>query len=194
MTKKVTSIVLVSALVLTIGIFAFAAPQQGGGMRHAGFGMNMAERFFIRAEMLLRMKDQLGLTPDQVAKIEKMNDQFSEASIKLHANIQIAEIKLKNILSKDNVDRKAAENMIRDIAKMKTDAQVDRINFMLDVKSILTPDQVKKIQELRMNRMRDVRDKIRDKIRDKMRDRKGGQGPNAMTPPPPPDEDPKDVM
>jgi hypothetical protein len=46
------------------------------------------------------------------------------------------------------------EKMIRDIAKMRTDLQVDRLNYLLDLKSLLTPEQITKIEELKKEKRR----------------------------------------
>lgn len=156
MTKKVVSLGIVMVLVLAAGFYMWAAPQRENGMKHAGFGLMMAEKFFLGPEMLLKHKDELGLSQDQVAKIEKMRDAFMESHIKQQADIKIKEMKLRSAIQKDKIDRKEVEKMIRDIAKQRTDMQIDRMNYLLDVKSVLTDEQIKKIEEFRKNRRHEM--------------------------------------
>ena len=117
--------------------------------KHMMQGQRTAERNLFRGNYLLRFKDEIGLTADQVSKIEKMNITFQESVIKTMADVKVKELKLANYLRGDKVKRSTAEKMIREIAKLKTDMQVDRIYYMLDIKEILTPEQEKKIESFR---------------------------------------------
>jgi Spy/CpxP family protein refolding chaperone len=47
------------------------------------------------------------------------------------------------------------EKMIRDIAKLKTDMQIDNMNYLLDVKNVLKPEQITKIEEFKKQRRKD---------------------------------------
>ena len=123
-------------------------------MRHTGFGIMMAEKNLLPARMLLRFKDEIALTAEQVSKIEKMNEAFQEAFIRRQADVKVQELKLNSLLKEEKVNRGKMEKLIRGIAKMKTDAQIDRINHLLDVKAVLTADQIKKIDEFKRTRMK----------------------------------------
>ena len=50
------------------------------------------------------------------------------------------------------MDRKEVEKHIRQISKIKTDMIVDYMNYLLDVKEILTPAQREKIKQLKKRR------------------------------------------
>jgi Spy/CpxP family protein refolding chaperone len=157
MTKKVTVILIAVMFMMS---FSFVAEAQGKGrrgdmMRHAGFGLRMAEKNLFPGRMLLKFKDEIGLTADQVTKIEKMNDLFGEAKIRRQADIKVQQMKFQTYIKKETVDRKKMEKMIRDIAKMKTDMQIDNMNYLLDVKKVLTPEQITKIEEFRNQRRKD---------------------------------------
>jgi Spy/CpxP family protein refolding chaperone len=173
MTKKLT-IILVLGLLLTAGnLFSVPNPQgkgKPGMMKHGRFGIHMAENNLFHARMLLRMKDRIGLTDDQVKKIEKMHDRYMEANIKIKADLQIKELKFKSYLKEDNINRKKMEKMIRDIAQVKTDMQVDHMNYLLDLKTLLTNEQLQKIEEekkLRRHKMMKERFKRREPRRDR---------------------------
>ena len=115
----------------------------------------MVEKNLLPANMLLKFKDEIGLTTDQVSKITKMQDGYRETAIKKQADIKILELKLGSYMKESKIDRAKMEKMIRDIGKMRTDSQIEHINYLLDLKDILTAEQVKKIDEFKKNRMHD---------------------------------------
>jgi hypothetical protein len=84
MTKKVTILTLIAAglIFLAANFAAEAAVMSPDMMRHAGFRIRMAERNLFPGYMLVRFKDEIGLTENQVKKIEKMQDLFREAGIR----------------------------------------------------------------------------------------------------------------
>jgi Spy/CpxP family protein refolding chaperone len=162
--KNKTLILIISAMIILTGT-TFGAGYISKHMRQ-GFGM--VDNNMIRGQMLLRLKTELKLTDDQVKKIEKMSFNFQESVIKRMADTKIMEIKLANYLRGDKINRKTVEKMIKDIAMMKADMQIDRIYHFLDIKSVLTPEQIKKAEELkktykRRSFFRNQRDKKGDR-------------------------------
>lgn len=138
--------------------------------KHMMLGQRTAERNMFHEQFLLRFKDEIGLTSDQVSKIEKMHIAFQESVIKRTADVKVREMKLASYLKGDKVKRSTAEKMIREISKLKTDTQVDRIYYLLDLKDVLTPEQVKKIDEIKKRmfdrkRRTDLRKKVVDRIK-----------------------------
>ena len=156
MTKKLTILTLLAAglIFISANFTADAAVMSPDMMRHAGFKIRMAEKNLFPGHMLIKFKDEIGLTEDQLSKIEKMQNLFQEAGIRKKADIKVLELKLHSYLKAEQINRKKMEKMIRDIAKMKTDLQVDRLNYLLDLKSLLTPEQIAKIEELKKERRR----------------------------------------
>ncbi|MEN8153112.1 MAG: hypothetical protein ABFR75_03750 [Acidobacteriota bacterium] len=146
--KKTIVLVMVLFIMLVSGttLESKGKPYMSKHMMH---GQRSAERNLFRGNYLLRFKDEIGLTADQVSKIEKMNITFQESVIKRMADVKVKELKLANYLRSDKVKRSTAEKMVREVAKLKTDMQVDRIHYMLDIKDVLTPEQEKKIESFR---------------------------------------------
>jgi Spy/CpxP family protein refolding chaperone len=154
MTKK---LILLFAAVLMVASVNLSAQGQGVGgkrdtMRHTRFGIRMAENNLFPAHMLLRFKDEIGLDDAQVGKIEKMQEIYRESAIRSQADVKVKNMKLQSYLKSDQINRKKLETMIRDIAKLKTDMQIDRMNYLLDVKNILTKEQIAKIEEFKKTR------------------------------------------
>jgi Spy/CpxP family protein refolding chaperone len=86
--------------------------------------------------------------------------------IKQSSDIRLLELKIGNALKAEPVDRAAVEKMIREVGNMKTNLFVKRINFLLDVKNILTADQLNRIEKMK-NEMRLKRYGQRDRRRPK---------------------------
>ncbi len=168
MTKKVTLVIAVVLMLVSIGLVAQGEGRDRDMMRHARFGIHMAESNLFPPQIILRFKDEIGLTADQAGKLEKMHAQIKEASIRQDADIKILEIKLGTTLKSEQTDRKKLEGLIREIAKLKTDLKIQHMNFMLDVKNLLTPDQIKKIEDFKKNKrnqmMRDRNEKRGDRF------------------------------
>ena len=143
--KKLIILIFIAALIVS-GVFG-----SGYVSKHMRHGFGMLDNNMIRGQMLLRLKAEIGLTPDQVKKIEKMSFDFQESVIRRMADTKILEIKLANYLQGEKINKKNIEKMIKDISAMKADMQIDRVFHFLDIRSILTPEQIKKVNELKKN-------------------------------------------
>ncbi|MEN8221698.1 MAG: Spy/CpxP family protein refolding chaperone [Acidobacteriota bacterium] len=143
--KNKTLILVITAMIVLAGT-TFGA---GYISKHMKQGFGMADNYMLRGQMLLRAKTELGLTPDQVKKIEQMSFDFQESVIKRMADTKVMEIKLANYLRGEKINKKTIEKMIKDISMKKADMQIDRIYHFLDIKNILTPEQIKKAEELK---------------------------------------------
>ncbi len=154
--RKQTLVVVVLALVFLFGTTfnAYAKGQRGKMMRHSGFGLKMAEKNLFSAGMLLKLKDEIGLSEAQVKKIEKMQYKFQEFKIKSSADAKLIGLQIKSEFNVDKVNRKKVTDLIRKAAAIRTEIQIGRINYMLDVKSVLKKEQIDKIKTLRKERMK----------------------------------------
>jgi Spy/CpxP family protein refolding chaperone len=156
MSKKVTILILAGFVLASFSFTLESAPMQRKMMRHARFGIMMAEKNLFPAKLLLRVKDEIGLTEEQTNKIEKMEELYQESAIKKQADIKIQELKFHSYLKEDQIDRSKMEKMIRNIAKMRTDSIVDHINYLLDLRNLLTPEQIEKIEDIKKQRMHEM--------------------------------------
>ncbi len=178
MTKRVT--ILIFASLVLVSFMLTAAPQHQKMMKHAKFGIRMAEKNLFPAKFLLRVKDEVGLSESQVAKIEKMSLLQTETFVRNRADIKIKELQFAAFLKKDPVSRSKMEKMIRDIAKMKTDMHLQRLNHLLDIKALLSPEQLQKIEALKKERRkkrmkRGKKGKKRSGQKGERRSKRGGQ-------------------
>lgn len=177
MTKKVTILIAAVLILISMNLMAERGSRGRDMVKHARFGIHMAEKNLFSGSMLLKFKDEIGLTAEQVSKIEKMTDLFQEAAIKKQADIKVKGLKVRSYLKEEQVDRKKMGIMIREIAQMRTDLQVDHMNYLLDLKDLLTPEQIAKIESLKKERSH-KRMKKRECMREERRDRQ--QAPRAQ--------------
>jgi Spy/CpxP family protein refolding chaperone len=171
MTKKLVTLAVVGLILTAAHLTAVPRPNPAPGdmMKHTRFGIYMAEKNLFPAHILLRFKDEIGLTEDQVNKIEKMQELFMESTIRGKADLKIKEVKLHSYLKENQVDRKKMEKMIREIASMKTDMQIAHINYLLDLKDVLTPEQLQKIETFKKERWHQRMKERKPRMKERMK-------------------------
>jgi Spy/CpxP family protein refolding chaperone len=164
MNKKITVFLMVFVLMVAFNVSLLS--RNWDGHRQMAYGIHLAEKNLFPVQMLLKFKVEIGLSDEQVGKIEKMQLKHQESMIKQSSDIRLLELKIGNALKAEPVDRAAVEKMIREVGNMKTNLSVKRINFLLDVKNILTTDQLNRIEKMK-NEMRLKRYGQRDRRRPK---------------------------
>jgi Spy/CpxP family protein refolding chaperone len=115
----------------------------GGGGMGRGCGMGMWD-----GAHALHVNSALGLDDNQSKEVKNVVLKLQKEFIQKRAEIQVAEIELSEILDKDTVDIKVAENKVKQIASLKSEAAMMHIQGMEDVKTKLTPEQKKKLSEM----------------------------------------------
>jgi hypothetical protein len=171
MAKRIAMVFTVVTVILSIQTLD-ARPQRGQRfLQHLRFGVQMAENNLYHAEMLLRMQDRISLSAEQVESIQKMQLAHQEFMIKARSDIQVNELNFNNYMKTEEVKRSKVEKMIRNISAMKTDLHVAHINYLLDLRDLLTKEQLQKVEEVRMEFRRQLRHK-----RDGFREFRGRRG------------------
>lgn len=162
-------IIIFSLLFTVMGAFSSSMMKHSRGM---SYHIKLAEMNLYPSQMILRYKTEIGLTAEQEKKIQALQMKYREISIKQNTDIKILELKLSSLFKADNPSRKLIENKIREIASKKTNMVIDKFNYLLDLKQILTKEQLTKIDNLRrtrMNRMKSREMKERMKMMKKKR-------------------------
>jgi hypothetical protein len=125
--------------------------------RHLNDMGNRLSEHFRRAEireerplitLMLRHRDRLGLSAEQVQGLERLRDSFQRDVIRSEADLRIADMDLSSLLSADPVDLQKVEAKIRDIERLKADLRVARIRSIEKGKALLTADQRAKLNSL----------------------------------------------
>jgi Spy/CpxP family protein refolding chaperone len=161
-------VLVISALLLT-PISASAAdekrtePRDDGGRRFEElgrdfrawlnrwweyFGGTTAQEQQPVISLLLRNREKIGLSEEQVRKLEQLRSDFEKETIRNEADIRVAEIDLNNLLQAPSADLGKVEAKIREIERLRADLRIARIRAIEKGKALLSPDQRKRLQEL----------------------------------------------
>jgi Spy/CpxP family protein refolding chaperone len=122
--------------------------MMGPGMRGPGMmgpgPVAPAERPLI--SIMLQHRADLGLTPEQVTRLEGLRDGFAREAIRREADIRIAELDLGSLLEQDPLDMTKVEAKVRELAQLQADLRVARLRTIEQGKALLTPEQKTRLQ------------------------------------------------
>ncbi len=143
-----------------------------------------------REDMLRpRFMERLNLSKEQKSQIEKLRTDFQKQQIAQRAKIQTAAVELRQLLRAENPDKAAIEKKINELAQLRAQLSTARVNQMLNVRKILTPEQQQMIRDAvkervrghfmeRQHRMREFGPRFRGRFEGRM----GGFGPGMRRP------------
>jgi len=126
-----------------------------GGQLH-GLGARWREHFTHREAhgerplitLMLRHREELGLTPDQVQSLERLRAEFQREAIRREADLRVGETELAALLDADPVDLGQVETKLREIERLRADLRLARIRTIEQGKAQLTPEQRAKLRSL----------------------------------------------
>jgi Spy/CpxP family protein refolding chaperone len=171
--KQIAVLLMMGALVLGSGAWALAFHEEAGRAmgdvvdqfrslgaqleRHLrwpgdaaspdrGAGAGQAERPLI--SLMLDHRTELGLTPEQVSRLETLRNTFAKESIKRDADIRVGEMDLAALLEQDPLEMPKVEAKIQELAKLRADLRVARLRTLEQGKAVLTPEQRTKLKTL----------------------------------------------
>ena len=143
--KKI-GFLLIAACFISGLIVGSANAQMGGGK---GRSMGMCG-----GGHSIHIFSKLGLDDNQLKEVKAIASKMQKDMVRKRADAKIAKIELREILGNDPVDVKVAETKVKQIASLKAEAAMIRIQGIEDIKAKLTPEQKKKLSEmLQMKRM-----------------------------------------
>mgnify|MGYP001766973972 CR=1 FL=1 len=129
---------------------------------------------------------ELGLTPDQVQKLEDLKYQHQRQMIDVRRDLALKRLDLKREMEKDTPDRAKINRLLDETSALRGQQQKLRTNHRLDASQILTPEQRAKAREMMAER-RAQRGERRMERRREHRHGDGpgyGPGPGGGGPPP----------
>ncbi|MGC1872755.1 MAG: periplasmic heavy metal sensor [Acidobacteriaceae bacterium] len=94
-------------------------------------------------------REQIGMTPEQAQKIRTETFDFQKTQIRNRADVQVKMLELRELLTAQNPDRAAINSKLEEVSAARLTQAKAAINFHLDMRTALTPDQKLKLQELR---------------------------------------------
>lgn len=105
-----------------------------------------------RMQMGKRMQD-LGLTDIQKADMKKVRETQQRERLRKSTDFKIASMDLKSLLSEEKVDEKAIAQKLAEVQAAQGALLKVRVDAALAMKRILTPEQQKKMAQMRGQRM-----------------------------------------
>jgi len=122
--------VLVGMLLTALPAMLLAQPQGPEGM---GGPMKMHQR----------LMEQLKLTDQQKKDIDKIHSDAMKEQIDRRAQIQKAQVELRDLLKADNPSQGAIEKKIGEISQLREQAASKRLSNWFAINKLLTPEQQK---------------------------------------------------
>jgi Spy/CpxP family protein refolding chaperone len=125
--------------------------DQGGQMGRRGRGMG--GRGFGGGGFLNNpaMRQRLGITSDQAAKIHQQDLDFQKSQIRNRADLDVKRIELNELLAADNPDRSAINAKLQEVSAAQMASEKAGIDNRLALRDVLTPAQRTQLQQLRTN-------------------------------------------
>jgi Spy/CpxP family protein refolding chaperone len=98
--------------------------------------------------MILRNREKLDLTSEQVKNLERLRNDFEKQSIRKDADIRVARLDLHALLEAQPVDMTKVEAKVREIERLRADLRFGRIRAAQKAKEQLSDEQRQKLDEL----------------------------------------------
>jgi Spy/CpxP family protein refolding chaperone len=119
------------------------------GMMHGMGGMQGGGAMMGEDHPLWKHLMGLGLDDKQKESLKALRSKTEKDMVKKKADMQIAVIELNDLLDKDPVDMKAVEASAKKKGSLKTEMFLAHIKAREEMKALLTPDQRKRLKEMR---------------------------------------------
>jgi len=97
------------------------------------------------------LKDALQLTPEQEAKIEEFSKARQEESRAFREKMRQMRENLRELMADPKADEKKVNSLIDEIAKLRGDRMKAQFKNRKEWEKILTPEQLKKLQDYRQD-------------------------------------------
>jgi Spy/CpxP family protein refolding chaperone len=95
------------------------------------------------AKQIQKFMGKLNLTDEQKKDVEKIHFDAEKQTIAQKAKVETARVELQQLLKADTPDKSAIEKKISDIADLKVQMHIIKINSWFAINKLLTPDQQK---------------------------------------------------
>mgnify|MGYP001148763959 CR=1 FL=1 len=122
--------------------------MMGGGMMCPMMQKMMGRMPMMGGPNIMDFAEKLKLTDEQKDKIKAILVAHMKDMINKRAELETAEIDLKELMDKEEPDLNTLERQIQKIAMLEATMKLSQIKTMLDAKAILTPEQKATLKEI----------------------------------------------
>lgn len=134
--------------VCLLGLAREGQSQPGEGWGRDAWG-GQHERMGTRLMAMLesdRFKTALSLTDQQTDRLRQIMVDAQKATVKAGAEIAVKRIELRELLRADKPDRDAVMRKVQEVASLRGEMMKQHVDALLAAKSVLTPEQQRKIR------------------------------------------------
>ena len=150
--KKLLVVLLCLSLVAASAVFAEAYPRPthdtkgmcGGRGGECGF----PGRFHSNAWIIMKNAEELGLSAEQKASLEKQEYDMRKSMIKTRAEIDLVRLDISNELRKEEVNADAVKTLIDKKHQLEAQKEKDFVDWYIQLENTLTPEQKEKLEAL----------------------------------------------
>jgi Spy/CpxP family protein refolding chaperone len=121
---------------------------QGDRMEMRGPGRGGAREFGL--SLVLNdpdIREKVGVTTEQVAKIREQESDFRKSEIRNRADLEVKRIDLNDLLAAEKPDRAAIDSKLQEISGAELALEKSRIDYRLTMRDALTPAQRQKLRD-----------------------------------------------
>jgi len=125
-----------------------SGPKYGhSGHGYAGHGGHFAHRS-NPYQHILKFRDKLGLTDQQVSRVRDMQFDWEKQRIKLGADLMIAHMELDRLVHSGTLDEARMQNLAKVIGGLKLQEAQIMVESKISLLKLMTEEQRKKIAEI----------------------------------------------
>jgi heavy-metal resistance protein len=121
--------------------------QDWGGRIRERFGTRDSREDRPMITLMLSYRDYLGLSAEQIKKLEQLRDSFQRQSIRNDADLRVIELDIAALVDNPTVDVPKVEAKIREAEKLRAELRIARIRVIEQAKAVLTAEQRKKFHD-----------------------------------------------
>ena len=101
-----------------------------------------------------KLIENLGLTPEQVVKLKEQKGAHRQNTMQTAKELKAKRQELKEELAKEEVNKDSINSIIAQISELQSSLLYQRIQGVLTMKEILTPEQFEKFQSFHEHNMK----------------------------------------
>jgi len=141
---------LCMSFVTPVSTFADHGKEWKKGKKKMDWGTKdlLAHKVFFKANFYLKNAEKLSLTEEQMAKIKEIKLNLQKEMLRNNAEIKAAKLDLANELHKEKLDSIKIPSLIDKEYELKKKLGKEAVKALIQIKSLLTPEQMEKAKEL----------------------------------------------
>ncbi|MHB8172849.1 MAG: Spy/CpxP family protein refolding chaperone [Nitrospirota bacterium] len=140
--KRISARLLILTLFAATLMIAGAAYANGRGMHHRG--MKRAE--------VRKLIASLNITDAQEAQMKAVADKYQPTVKPMFKNLMAERKKLGAMINADKIDDAAIRAQVGKISSIGADLAVKRAHELVELKAVLTPEQIRKVKESKIKK------------------------------------------